>query len=249
MAKVDPARLLTLNSELIQPINEIGIGEVFGVRTFTHIVIGAPSDARTFQDRLPLKDAVILELDERQLEEYLHRPEEEKLEFKGSAFADMKRWLNEGQELHQRDAIAKEGVLRAVVGQLNSKGGKVIVGVLEAKKFQNPQVAERLNAFPHSGEYVICGVNVDYKGNQGWDEFALRLQDLIATQVVPSPRIWITLRREEYKDKDVCIISVRPPVSDWFYLKDDPSFYVRHGNTTRQLLGPEADGYKRLNPR
>jgi predicted HTH transcriptional regulator len=150
--------------------------------------------------------------------------------------------------VQSNEKVLNEGVLKAVVGELNGKGGKVIVGVLEAERFRAPEAQPRLKALPRAGDYAVCGVNEEY-GKEGWDHYQRRLQDAINTKTVPSPQIWVSIKRDEYQGRDVCVISVRPPIADWFYLKADGSFFVRHGNETRSLSGPEADNYRRNNAR
>ena len=137
-----------INTELLKPINALGIGNVFGVRTYTHFILSTPTFNKCFHDCLPLKEAVLKANEERPLEEYLQRPEEETLEFKGSAFTDLKTWLHTGTQTVFSERILIEGVLRAIVGQLNGKGGKVIVGVLEGNRFTDPLARERLGNVP-----------------------------------------------------------------------------------------------------
>ena len=236
--------------EIISQVNDVGVQEFFQVRTYTHIVVNAAGRELPLQDRLPLSAELA---EEEVIESYLTQDESEKLEFKGSAFVDIKPWALGGQKLTASEKCTNEGVLKAVVGLLNSKGGKVVVGVLEARQFERAEgeVAELLKGFPHYGRYIVPGVNLDY-GTHDADWFQLRLQDIIKTRIQPTPSSWVSVRLHGFQGRDVCIISVSKVMSeDWFYLqyKESSVFYVRRGNSTEPLSGPQADEYKRSDPR
>ena len=245
MGRIDSEHFHELNGELVQPVNELGLGDFFGVRTYSHIILASPVGSQTLQDRLPLKD----ELDtnrERSVEEYLVEDEATKLEFKASAFVNMDRLLfGDGKRMEDRE-VTKGGVLKAIVGMLNSKGGNVIVGVYEAKQMKRQ--TEQIKAMPRRGAYVVCGVDEDM-GGKDWDAFGLRLCEVIYAGITPSVRPWVRLHKETVDGRHLCVVEVRAPRTDWFYLKDDPRFIVRIGNNTRELAGPDADAHKRSEPR
>ena len=189
--------------------------------------------------------------DEQPVESYFDCEESADLEFKASAFANINPWALGGQKLEQSEEVTNDGVLKSIVGFLNASGGKVVVGVMEAKKFQKPEAAEKLKDFPQHGQYIVCGVNLDFFGKDV-DWFLLRLQDLVRSRISPPPIAWVDLKIHQFQGRDVCVVSVRPVVSgDWFYLQKEKSniFYVRQQNRTLPLSGPEADEYKRSNPR
>lgn len=247
MGAVDPRNFSSIN-DVIDQINTVGLQAFFEVRTYTHIVVNAAGRELPLQDVLPLSEEVA---EEDALESYLSGEESGQLEFKGSAFVDIKRWVLGDGKLERSDKVVNEGVLKSIVGFLNARGGKLVVGILEARKFEKAKGAERLSDFPRYENYIVCGVNLDY-GTKDADWFQLRLLDLMRERITPAPLSWVTVKLQKFGPRDVCIISVRQMISDhWFYLKDKDNslFYVRQGNSTRHLSGPEADEYKRSNPR
>jgi hypothetical protein len=243
IGKVEPSHFENVNSELIHQINELGLGPIFGVRTITHIIVSSPGDSQTLQDRIPLKRELQHGDGEITIDWLFEREEDEALEFKGSAFSNLDRWLEDGGEPTDDKRVTEEGALRAIIGLLNAKGGRVVIGVLEAKRYKK-YVPEALRGLPRRGEYIVCGVNVDYRG-KSWDEFALRLQNIIFSSIIPTPKVWVSVKKEVVDGRDVCVVTVRECRSDWFYLKTDPNFYVRFGNSTDAMIGPNADEYKR----
>lgn len=71
-------------------------------------------------------------------------------------------------------------------------------------------------------------------------------------RIQPRPTSWLSVKMRSFENRDLCVITLRQVVSDdWFYLNDGGTskFYVREGNSTRLLSGPDADEYKRANPR
>jgi len=241
--RVDHADFFEMHEQVTEKINAMGEGRIFGVRTYTHVT--SKQGFLAFREALPCSEE--RPEGERPIEALLEDGESETLEFKGSAFLDLKRWLMTGQT-DRSDKVTDEGVLRAIVGLLNSKGGKVIVGVLEASKFSEPTAQSKLSQFPTHQDYICCGVDLDFE-KRDWDWFQNRLHELVNTRIVPSPTVSVTVQRQPYGDRTLCVISVRPSPRQWFYLKGDSSFYIRRGASTVPITGPDADSYKDEHPR
>lgn len=238
----------SLLRELIDQINKLGIREVFGRRTYTHIALNSPLLSGDFQEHLPVEEQI--QPERISIEEVLKKGEGSSVEFKGTAYVDIKKWISDPNKPAPRsDVITNEGILRAIVGMLNGQGGHVVVGVLEQKKFKYAGAEESLKLYPRIADLIVIGLALDY-GDKDWDWFQLRLQDIINTRILPSARVWLTISPQKYNELDLCVVTVREPEpGDWFYLKDDPRFYVREGSSTRELAGPDADAYKRSRQR
>lgn len=241
--RVDHADFFEMHEQVTEKINAMGVGLIFGVRTYTYVT--SKQEFLGFREALP--SSAERPEGERSIESLLDDGESETLEFKGSAFLDLKRWLMTGQT-DRSDKVTDEGVLRSIVGLLNSRGGKVIVGVLEAPKFPEEAAQTKLRQFPAHQEYICCGVDLDF-ATRDWDWFQDRLHDLVNTRIVPSPRVSVTVQRQPFHGRTLCVISVRPSPRLWFYLKGDPSFYIRRGASTVPIPGPDADSYKDAHPR
>ena len=255
LGKVPHEHFFKINDEIIEEINNLNVQD-FGVRTYTHI--GCNPNFLDFQEHLsPIGQAgaSLGKAPEQTINEVLNAEESESLEFKGSAFVDISRWVH-SDESPLSDKITNEGVLKAIVGFLNGKGGKLVIGALEAKRFSDPSSAGKLAACPRVGSFICCGVDLELElaGAKDWDWFQLRLTDLINTRVIPSPLSFIRIERQEFEGRGLCVVSMHQGKS-WFYLREDASkplslkFYVRQGNGTRELNGPDADLHKIEHPR
>jgi len=240
--KTTPDKFKCVYDELVKKINDFGFQDFFRVRTFTHIAVNSLDDPRFYSDKLPLNSDVVDD-EKITIEEYLIKEESENLEIKGSLSLDINQWLN-GGPLTKVDKIAIEGVLRTIVSFLNSRGGKLILGVLERKKYKAMTNRERVDKLLPFQDYYIYGIENEYKG-QSWDLFNLRLWDLITNNIEGPASTWISVREESFMNKKLCIIIVRQPNDGWFYLKGDAKLYHRQGNRNINLSGIEADNYKK----
>ena len=240
--RVDHADFFKIHEQLTERINDLGIRDLFRVRTYT--LVTSKEELLGFCESLPLSEQRIDK--ERTVESLLAEGESDTVEFKGSAFVDINRWLATSQATVSNE-VTNEGVLRTIVGFLNSQGGTFIIGILEAGKFSE-EMRSKLSKFPRVNEFICCGVEMDFLG-KNWDAFQLRLQNVINTRILPPPTVSITIQRKDFQGQTMCVLSVRPSFRLWFYLKDDPNFYVRRGGSTVALVGPNADSYKDENPR
>ena len=250
MGCATPRDFSNINTYVIGPINQIGREAFFGIRTFTHVILNQKGRPLIFRDQLPAT-AQVLAGDQVTIEEVLLGGETETLEIKGSAFTNLERWaLGDGKREFSGE-VTHKGVLKAAVGLLNARGGKVIIGALEKDKYQKSEILRDEKKYPRYHEYIICGADVDYV-KKGWDKFELKLQDTLDARIEPSASIWLTVKKEILFGKELCVISVREPFQDeWFYLKEgrERKFFVRQGNRTKELTGMEADYYKRTHRR
>lgn len=250
MGRAKPGKFDEAISYIIQEVNGCGVQDFYGIKTYTYIAYNCSENALHFEDRLPVAKEVFA-LEEDVIEQVMTEPESLRFEVKGSAFVDLKRLLLGDHKTEYSDKITNDGIVKSVVGLLNAEGGKIVIGALERARFEKRErSADKLKTFPKYHDYIICGITHDY-GNKDWDHFQLRLQDILEKRIEPSPGVWVTIKREFFLKKEICVISVRKPTSDWFYFSYEGTtiFYVRQGNRTVELPGPKADQYKRANDR
>jgi hypothetical protein len=248
LGRVPYPKFHAIGDEITDKINTEMMAGVFDARTHTYL--SATRDLLDFKDGL-VAGAVSTEAERRPVADYLTEDESETVEVKGSAFTDLAPWLR-GEQRRQRDpSVTHKGVLKAMVAFLNSQGGTIVLGALEADKFpDNP----KLEGCPRVGDYICCGVEWDYTKGGNWDRFQRQLHEAIKARLRPSSLTqWYTITRDDVKGKPLCLIHVRAPAQGWYYLdipsETDPHFYVREGNRTIRLSGPEEDDYKNAHRR
>ena len=258
MGKVDYEDYLKIFEELVDPIMGIGISDFLGTRTYTQV--NAAPDFLRFQEFIPTGTpasqlgAISLEVlldQEESVEALLGQEESLKLEVKGSALVDLGRWLHSQKDdvPQPSEVIAVEEFLKPIVGMLNARGGVILLGALELERFTHREAREKLAAYPTHGKYVCVGIEPDMQG-KGWDWYSRALRDPLATRITPSASLWVDLEQRIFEDVPMCLISVRAPEDQNFYLIEDTQkphlavYYVREGNRTRPLGGLEADLYK-----
>jgi hypothetical protein len=253
MGRVRLQRFSALRTTVVDAINSAGAGTIFRARPYTYVTAGEGSGSGmspVFEDMIPVTEGSADSAE--QVTDYLAAEESEKLEVKGSAFVNVDRWVRSGKAVSDPE-VAERGVLRAIVGMLNARGGKLIIGALETKRYDPAELEDRFSRpFPVSGHYVCTGVELDWQGHD-WDWFERRLRDMVMTRVNPPPVGLITITRASVEDTLLCVISIQPTDREWFYLMgregSDVEFLVRSGNSTRELSGPIADGYKQAHRR
>jgi hypothetical protein len=237
-----------INERILAQINDEAVQDAFGVRSFTSI--GARRELVLREEHLVLPRQAGDRHAERSnatVEVLLQHDESQELEVKGSAFFNIDRWLNE-DNMSWKDKGPSEALAKAVVGMLNTEGGIVVVGALEADRYDKHRI---WSEFPHIGKYICSGINVDYQ-NKGWDAFQLRLQDKLGRLITPDPFTHIDIKREEVESAtgvsiDLCLIAVDPRRSngEWFYLANGNSdLLIRVGAQTRSLKKTDADRHR-----
>jgi len=180
---------------------------------------------------------------------------------KATAFADVKRYLAEGTLVTSKGV--EKAVLETIAAFLNSPtDGTLIIGALERRvPFFDATTQtwhEKVRGFPEYGAYLCLGNELDLDalrrgrggGISSWDTYQRHVQDIIRRSFDRNPMMWVSASREVFRDKDFTRVSVRHPTVNWYYLKDDAgTLHVREGNTTRGLVGSEADDYRAAFPR
>lgn len=253
MGKVKPANFDKVFSEVIEPINNLGLKRNLRARTYTHICTNGLVD---FVDVLPPWQDVVRDSKVKPIAEYLQEEESRKLEVKGSAFVKVETWLNTKKPKFDKKLLA-EGVLRTIVGMLNSEGGAIVIGALEAREpfLAAAKKGKPLADFPNfEDRYFIFGLAADYHvsgSTKDWDSFVQRLNSHIGERITPQAHPWLTIEGNDFMGQPMAVVSVREPDSAWFYLKNENQehFHVRQENRTVVLSGAAADEYKRAKRR
>ena len=249
-----------IRDQLAAPIAVELESQRVGARTYTMVV--ASWELLAFKDELPL--ARELRQDEIPLEVALSEPEAARLEVKGSAYLNFRRFLLGDGEIEEDPAVT-HAVLKTIVAMLNTDGGTLVLGALEPRRFAGCN--GRMAAWPTLGDYVCAGV--DHEWGSGWDLYERRLNDEIAARIDPLPLIWLSLARDYVEDRPLARVIVKRPDRNWYYLLEpeehdhrrrdrDPAgkplrtrarFYVRQGGLSAVLEGVDADHYKRTQQR
>ncbi|MFH0775732.1 MAG: ATP-binding protein [bacterium] len=240
--------------KLVEKINEVGIMG-FNIRTYTHLVDGTDLADYIEQEKISLPSKA---LEEHNITYYLKHEEDEEFEAKGSLSFNVDCFLRdkeykgdfrEDKIAKDKDKIAKEGVLKSIVGFLNSEGGKILIGVLEVQKYIDvlQDSDNLLRNLEKIDNRIIFGIEHEYDAQKGWDGFSLRLTNLVQNYISKEVSASIRIQKQQYMGVDLCLIEV-PKGLDWYYL-DTSRFYVRRYGSTILLEGREMDSYRRLHPR
>ncbi len=171
---------------------------------------------------------------------FLDNEESENLEFKGAIALDLNRYLKGDGKLSEKPELIDDGVLKTIVAFLNSKGGDLIIGVLEKSKFEDVY-EEKLSSYPlHNGK-IIFGIEIEYKKDE-WDGYLQRLTSLIETRIGSEvlDSEYIKIERVKHEERELCHVSVQPSDSKQYLVN---MFFVRRANKTVQLEGQEIDRY------
>ena len=246
MGRVPFEKFSRLRTEILDKINSTNISATFGVRTYTFLSLLEDFVGDLFQEKLPTATEAVLPT----VVDYLTIYESSRLEVKASAFADWTRWLvkQEGDHPQHVDRVTDEGVLRAVVGFLNAEGGVIVIGALERRQFPRDPVRSLLTKYPAVGEYYLVGIGEDMRGSD-WDAYQRKLLNVLNRRITPMAGPWIRIEKQSSNGIDLCVLTVLQTTANWYYIADDPQFYVRQENTTQPLPGIDADAYKRERPR
>ncbi len=158
-------------------------------------------------------------------EELLAGEETERREFKSSAFYSYR-----DRNIPQR-VIFEASVLKPVAGFLNARGGFLFIGV--------------------DDDATPCGIQADLEmKNWNTEKYVRHLTDRIGGEFGSAAATSTHIRIETFKGLEVCVVEVdRSPDPVWL-LKAEKSgkrqvFYVRVGNSTREVSGPDLVSYIR----
>jgi hypothetical protein len=227
-------------ANLQQRINESGVRQYLA-RTTTYLCTDNIRGVEEYEelnvrDRTPLPS-----VNESYMTSLLSRDESSQLEIKGSLRMNMRLFLAKGERKPEKDLEDK--ILATIVGFLNSSGGEVLIGALEAdqERFAGESLAS-FETLPRVGKHRICGVDVDFLEKGGFDRFQIHLGNLLRDRIgVASSRIEI--HHVALQQKSLCLLRV-PMFPENQYL-DKRHYFIRHGNSTRELLGADMEQYQR----
>lgn len=232
-----------IERELTQPLNAAVDPSTYGARTTTFPVSRPDFLDSSYGLRVPDEVGGVLEV-----ETALQEDESQALEVKGSAFASLDRWLTGDGQLVREDRIIDEGLLKAVTGLLNAEGGSVVVGAVEAQRYEKHR---QLGECPRRGQYLVVGIEIDIDGSD-WDKYTRKIRTILEKRVRPDPNTWVAFDKQVIDGRTVMIVHVRHG-DRWFYHysqgESRPRFWVRQGNRTVELAGPESDTYRHEKPR
>ena len=156
------------------------------------------------------------------LKEILDAEENERLEYKSSAYFSF-------QDQNTPDSVIfQASVLKPVAGFLNGKGGTLAIGVQDNRK--------------------VIGVEKDLElKNWDIDKYVRSITSSIISELGGVAGTMTTISIHEYDGRKICFVEIqRSP--DPIYLKtpkNPETFYVRINNTTRELTGPDLVAYVR----
>ena len=144
--------------------------------------------------------------------------ESEVLEFKEGLSSPQS--AEKGMENHAKNLV------RSVSGFMNSiNGGMLLLGVTD--------------------DGAVRGVNREYvaidRGKGNWDGYVLHLRNVLRSRLdVEAPFRFYQIQRHVVRKRDVCAISVDPANAPVYV---DKRLYVRAGNQTIEMLGPDLVAY------
>jgi hypothetical protein len=222
-------------------INESLIRQ-YNARTTTYL---CPDNINGIEehDRVRFQDHVQLPpVNDGYLAALLNLDETNHLEIKGSLRLNM--FLFFEREERKTDDRLENKILATIVGFLNSSGGEIIIGALESNRdqFKGTTAAAKVSELPVVGKYHLCGIDPDFLEKGGFDRFRLHLTNLMRDRIgVVSTRIEVHSLTLE--NKILCLIRV-PKSAESQYL-DRKQYFIRDGNSTREILGVELEAYVR----
>ena len=171
---------------------------------------------------------------------YLDKDESETLEFKGSLALNLNRYLLGDGKLVHDSSLPNEGVLKSIVAFLNTKGGDLLVGILELKRFED-SYEDKLSDCPIHKDKIIFGIGGEYNKDE-WDGYLQRLTSYIENRISPDviDADLVKITKLSHDGKDLCLVNVHPADAKQ-YLQN--KFYIRRANKTVLLEGADIDRY------
>lgn len=183
------------------------------------------------------------------LDKLLEGGESQTLEAKGSFCLDLNHYIeNSGKA--SIEAERANDILKAVTAFLNTNpGGKIVIGALERTRYEKKLSKLDFIDYEINKIFLIIGIEIELeKYKNGWDDYELRLQNLIKDKIKPSPIALVNVRTETIGKKQLCTIEVTRDANYWYYLqeKEQQLFYVRQGAMSIPLSGTDMDNYKSI---
>ncbi len=172
---------------------------------------------------LPVIRKIQIEFEDISVADLIKKGESGILEFKSTLQWDV-RENKKNKELHF-------SVLKTIAAFLNTKGGMLVIGAED------------------NGS--IFGLDRDFSllKNKSQDGFEQTLRDLIGDYIGHAFSPLIKVRFESVDNKYVCIIDVNK-ATQWAFMKDKDNkkkFFIRAGNTSRDLDGEQMITYIEMN--
>jgi hypothetical protein len=153
------------------------------------------------------------------IEALISKGEDGSVEFKSSARWDYRE--------NERNKTLEAAIVKTVAGFLNGNGGRLIIGINDA------------------GE--VLGLEADYKtlgkrpDRDGYQQFLITL---LTTAIGSSACANLAISFHPLQGREICVVRVKP---GWVpaYVRDNQQmkFYLRIGNTTRELMLSESVQY------
>jgi hypothetical protein len=191
------------------------------------------------------------------LDELLQQDESPTLEIKGSAFTaitlgDAESRQQTAAERASRSKGVRDSITKSCAGFLNTSGGVLLIGVLEAERATLDEARRYNPDSVEAGNYIIVGVDYSIDGKKvSWDEFERRLRSQISNSITPPPDPWIEIHCLRVGALKIAAVVISQP-NTWFWANtstDQEVFYVRYGNATRPLRGPAQMQHMRSSAR
>jgi hypothetical protein len=169
MGRIRPESFHRALDDLISFVVDTGM-RAFGAHPTTYIF--ASENYRLIEEALPTSAAAeTVALDQRPIAELLAAPEDSRIEFKGSVYIDVDKWLYAGGAPQVSEELFLDGVVRTVAAFLNSpmiRSGRLVLGAYEitpaverARASSAEAVQVRFADLPEVGRCLVVGVEPD----------------------------------------------------------------------------------------
>jgi CheY-like chemotaxis protein len=155
---------------------------------------------------------------EKSIDFLISQGEQENVEFKSGI-----RWDYQKGGVNKKIQLA---IAKSIAGMMNYRGGTLIIGVAD--------------------NGVILGIDKDFVGlpKPNTDGFRLALTEIIRDYLGLEFVKYIHVRFEIADAKKICVVSIEPSDKQVFVMiGNTPEFWVRTGNSTRQLDVKAATDY------
>ncbi len=167
----------------------------------------------------------------------------------GSATVALEHWLSTGEL--QNSPEATDALMRSVTSFLNSHGGSIVIGAVDADHAGSDD-SPRLAKAPRVGDYIVCGIDLDRLADI--DHYECFIRDHLQASITPDPLSYVNIEFDKVEGVTVCLLRIGPldhsaASIPWFYHRPKRSrgtyeFLVRAGSSARSLAGPNLDAYK-----
>ncbi len=171
---------------------------------------------------------------------YLENEECDELDFKGSLTIDLDAIIKRGEKGTPTNKAITDKLLQCIVAFLNTRGGILIIGVLEDKFYNEVNVESKIDCI-RIGKKIVIGLEIEY-GKRGWEGFHSKLIRLIKKEI--SDNVMhanlIAIENIEYEGKQLCKVTVGQSKRKQYI---GNSFIIREGPSSIELKGKKIDEY------